>query len=258
MSQPLAFGRKLPLNDWEGDDGHVSWVTCTATSAGRAVAWATNGRIDKDGTVYRAASPGIAPGGGQTLQQVATGVASRRPSAARHPGGLAVGRRAGAAQGRQGRDPRRRLLGDPAGLPLPGGRRLRSPDLVQPLERDQRHPHVGSTEPRHPRLGPLAPARRRQGVRASRSVTSTRATSRSRSSRRASHGNRRSGIRDALRLQRAGVRHTGARRAAPRLWPPAQASASSTRPRPTPCARRLAPSARIRAPRCAPARMPRA
>ena len=75
-AQPTAFGRKLPRNDSESDDGHVSWVTCTATSAGRAVAWATNGRIDHDGTVYRAASPQVSPGGGQTLQQVAVGVAN--------------------------------------------------------------------------------------------------------------------------------------------------------------------------------------
>ena len=75
-ARPKAFGRWLPLNDWEGDDHGASWLTCTATSAGRAVAWATNGRIDKDGTVYRAASPTISPGGGQTLQQVAVGVAN--------------------------------------------------------------------------------------------------------------------------------------------------------------------------------------
>ena len=75
-AQPFAFGRRLPLNDWEGDDHGASWLTCTATSAGRAVAWATNGRIDKDGAAYRAASPAISPGGGQTLQQVAVGVAA--------------------------------------------------------------------------------------------------------------------------------------------------------------------------------------
>ena len=76
MKQPLAFGRKLPLNDFEGDDGHDSWVTCTATSAGRAVAWATNGRIVKDGSAYYDASSGHVPDGGQTLQQVAVGVAN--------------------------------------------------------------------------------------------------------------------------------------------------------------------------------------
>lgn len=75
MTQPLALGRKLPLNDWEGDDGHDSWVTCTATSAGRAVAWSTNGRLVKDGTVYRDASASN-PDGAQTLQQVAAAVAT--------------------------------------------------------------------------------------------------------------------------------------------------------------------------------------
>jgi hypothetical protein len=73
----MAFGRKLPRNDFEGDDftpgagGH--YVTCTDTAAGRMVAWATNGRIDKDGKVYRAAAPGV-PSGGLTLPQVAVAV----------------------------------------------------------------------------------------------------------------------------------------------------------------------------------------
>lgn len=60
MKQPLLKGRKLPRNDWEGDDFVPSkvgtrFVTCTDTSAGRMVAYATNGRVDKDGQVYRAA-----------------------------------------------------------------------------------------------------------------------------------------------------------------------------------------------------------
>ena len=77
MSAPMAFGRKLPRNDFEGDDftpgagGH--YVTCTDPAAGRMVAWATNGRIDKDGKVYRAATPGV-PSGGLTLPQVAVAV----------------------------------------------------------------------------------------------------------------------------------------------------------------------------------------
>jgi hypothetical protein len=50
--QPKAFGRKLPRNDWEGD-GLAKWKTCMDHSAGRMVCWATNGRIDKDGAVYR-------------------------------------------------------------------------------------------------------------------------------------------------------------------------------------------------------------
>lgn len=53
MAQPTVFGRKLPQNDWEGDDPVANWKTCMDTSAGRMVAWATNGRIDKDGNVYR-------------------------------------------------------------------------------------------------------------------------------------------------------------------------------------------------------------
>lgn len=59
MRQPYVKGRKLPRNDWEGDDftpgagGH--YVTCTDTASGRMVAYATNGRVDKDGRVYRAA-----------------------------------------------------------------------------------------------------------------------------------------------------------------------------------------------------------
>ena len=39
------------------------FVTCTATSAGRAVAWSTNGRIVHDGALYYAAAPHN-PGGG--------------------------------------------------------------------------------------------------------------------------------------------------------------------------------------------------
>lgn len=77
MVQPLAFGRKLPRNDWEGDDftpgadGH--YVTCTDTAVGRCVCWATNGRIDKDGKVYRAAVPGHDPDG-INLQQARVAV----------------------------------------------------------------------------------------------------------------------------------------------------------------------------------------
>lgn len=59
MIQPHAFDRKLPRNDWEGDDftpgAGGKFVTCVDTAVGRAVAWATNGRIDKDGKVYRRA-----------------------------------------------------------------------------------------------------------------------------------------------------------------------------------------------------------
>lgn len=60
MIQPRAFGRLIPRNDWEGDDhtpgapSAAPYVTCGDTSASRAVAWATNGRVVKDGSVYRA------------------------------------------------------------------------------------------------------------------------------------------------------------------------------------------------------------
>jgi hypothetical protein len=61
-TQPTVAGRLLPRNDTEADDhtpgagGH--YVTCTDTALGRDIAFATNGRIDKDGAVYRAAVGG--------------------------------------------------------------------------------------------------------------------------------------------------------------------------------------------------------
>ena len=52
-------GRLLPHQDWEGDDSTPGaggkMVTCTDTSAGRALSYATNGRKDLDGKVIRAA-----------------------------------------------------------------------------------------------------------------------------------------------------------------------------------------------------------
>jgi hypothetical protein len=66
MIQPKAFGRLIPHSDSEVDDhtpgANGAYVTCGDTSAGRAVAWATNGRVDKDGSVYRAVTkdPGAA------------------------------------------------------------------------------------------------------------------------------------------------------------------------------------------------------
>jgi len=55
----LLLGRKLPHQDFEGDDfvpgSRGKWVTCTDTAAGRMVAYATNGRINKGGGYYRAA-----------------------------------------------------------------------------------------------------------------------------------------------------------------------------------------------------------
>jgi hypothetical protein len=57
MKPPTAFGRLLPRNDFEGDDyvpgAGGQFVSCQDTAAGRAVAWATNGRIDRDGREYR-------------------------------------------------------------------------------------------------------------------------------------------------------------------------------------------------------------
>jgi hypothetical protein len=77
MTQPLAFGRRLPRNDWEGDDPAViNFKSCTATAAGRQVAWATNGRVVIDGKTYYAAAPHDPATGGQTLPQVARAVAA--------------------------------------------------------------------------------------------------------------------------------------------------------------------------------------
>jgi len=60
-------GRKIPRNDWEGDDRTPGaggrYVTCMDTAAGRMVAYATNLRIDKDGKVYRAALRPADPNG---------------------------------------------------------------------------------------------------------------------------------------------------------------------------------------------------
>lgn len=59
MTTVLLDGRKLPHGDWEGDDftpgagGHM--VTCTDTSTGRMLAYATNGRVNLDGRQIRAA-----------------------------------------------------------------------------------------------------------------------------------------------------------------------------------------------------------
>ena len=59
MTTVLLDGRKLPHQDWEGDDATPGasgrMVTCTDTSAGRALCYATNGRKDIDGRQIRAA-----------------------------------------------------------------------------------------------------------------------------------------------------------------------------------------------------------
>lgn len=57
MTTVLLDGRKLPHQDFEGDDfapGHA-WVTCTDTAAGRMLAYASNGRTNLDGKRIRAA-----------------------------------------------------------------------------------------------------------------------------------------------------------------------------------------------------------
>ena len=73
MIQPKGIGgRKLPRQDWEGDDSTPgaggAYVTCQDSATGRMVAYATNGRTDRDGKVYRAAVP-YDPDG-VTLQQM--------------------------------------------------------------------------------------------------------------------------------------------------------------------------------------------
>lgn len=59
MTVVLLDGRKLPNQDWEGDDftpgANGKYVTCTDTATGRMVSYATNGRKDIDGKTYRAA-----------------------------------------------------------------------------------------------------------------------------------------------------------------------------------------------------------
>ena len=84
MSPPRVFGRWLPRNDWEGDDrtpgAKGKFVTCQDTAVGRMVAWATNGRIDEDGKVYREAVPGHDPNGITLLQaQIAVGAVAHLP-----------------------------------------------------------------------------------------------------------------------------------------------------------------------------------
>jgi hypothetical protein len=59
MTTVLLAGRRLPHNDFEGDDwvpgSGGAWVTCTDSSLGRDIAYATNGRVNRDGRTYRAA-----------------------------------------------------------------------------------------------------------------------------------------------------------------------------------------------------------
>jgi hypothetical protein len=56
MIQPTVRGRKLPLNDWEGDDpAPVTNRTCMDSASGRMLAFATNGFVTLDGKTIRAA-----------------------------------------------------------------------------------------------------------------------------------------------------------------------------------------------------------
>ena len=59
MTTVLIGGRKAPHGDWEGDDrtpgAGGKWVTCTDSSTGRALSWASNGRLEYDGRAIRAA-----------------------------------------------------------------------------------------------------------------------------------------------------------------------------------------------------------
>ena len=81
MTTVLLDGRKLPHQDWEGDDftpgAGGKYVTCTDTSLGRMISYATNGRVDKDGKTYRAAIHPADPNGVslQQAQQAAKSVA---------------------------------------------------------------------------------------------------------------------------------------------------------------------------------------
>jgi hypothetical protein len=59
MTTVLLVGRKLPHQDWEGDDftpgAGGRYVTCTDSSVGRDLCYASNGRLDFDGRQIRAA-----------------------------------------------------------------------------------------------------------------------------------------------------------------------------------------------------------
>jgi len=59
MTTVLLDGRRLPHQDFEGDDripgAGGRWVSCTDTATGRMLAYATNGRINLDGKAIRAA-----------------------------------------------------------------------------------------------------------------------------------------------------------------------------------------------------------
>lgn len=79
MTQPTLLGRRLPPNDWEGDDftpgAFGAYVTCQDTAAGRALYYATNGKVDFDGREIRAR---IQPfdSSGVSLRQVSLAIQS--------------------------------------------------------------------------------------------------------------------------------------------------------------------------------------
>jgi hypothetical protein len=64
---PIAYGRNLPLTDWEGDDftpgAGGAYVSCMDTAVGRMLYWATNGRKNLDGKQIRAAVKPADPNG---------------------------------------------------------------------------------------------------------------------------------------------------------------------------------------------------
>jgi len=57
MTVVLISGRRAPHQDFEGDDwsSGANFKTCTDTSTGRCLCYASNGRIDLDGRQIRAA-----------------------------------------------------------------------------------------------------------------------------------------------------------------------------------------------------------
>jgi len=57
MTTVLLVGRKLPHNDFEGDDwaSGANWKTCTDSATGRCLCYASNGMINLDGKQIRAA-----------------------------------------------------------------------------------------------------------------------------------------------------------------------------------------------------------
>lgn len=91
MAITTINGRRLPFTDWEGDDftpgAGGKYVTCMDTATGRMVAFATNGRVTKDGKVYRAAVSPPDPNGTNFYQmEKAVKVVNRNLSLTHHQG----------------------------------------------------------------------------------------------------------------------------------------------------------------------------